>query len=300
MTDALAELALLSWRGIVVPITGTRTASFAHDDVQQKLAYRDNALVEALGARNWTFSYTIPMRQDIARGPYRNLYTDILPSFVAACRDRSPGELVDPELGLFRCKPTEFTSTLDVTKRDGTDIAVEFVLAPEYETPDFEVVGVLGVGSLATEAALLDAETEIIDWEQEPPPEPTLDPLTALDSVGRQVEFAANRVSAKLDDTAFRLEKLEETIDRLENPQNWPVRRSSRRLREATLRAKQRGDDPLRRIITVTQRFATTIGAVAAEADMTVDEVLTLNPGLAASPIVPPNTRVRLHAAPRP
>lgn len=300
MTDALVALPRLSWRGIEVPITGNRTATFAHDDVRHKLSFRDNKIVESLGASNWSFSYTIPMRQDIARGPYRNLYTEVLPRFILACRDRTPGDLVDPELGLFLCKPTEFTSTLDVTKRDGTDIQVEFVLAPPFEEPDFEILGTLSVDAIATQAGLLDGEVATVDWEQEEPPEPSLDPLTAIDSVGRQIEFAANRVSNKLDDTAFRLEKLEDTIDRLENPQNWPLRRSSRRLREATIRAKQRGDDPLRRIITVTQRYNATVGAVARDADMTVDELLALNPGLAGSPLVPQGSQVRLHVAPTP
>lgn len=293
MTDALAALPRLSFRGIEVPISGTRDAGFRHDDASHKFTYRDNEFVESLGARGWTFSYTIPMRQDIARGPYRNLYTATLPQFVAACRDREPGELIDPELGVFRAKPTSVTSTIDVTKRDGTDLRVEFVHAPEFEDIALEIVGTLGADALATQAGLLDEASALVDWEQEEPPEPALDPLTAIDSVGRQLEYNANKVSNKLDDTAFRLERLENTLDRLENPQLWPHRRSARRLRAATLRAKARGSDPLRRVVVVTQRYASTVAAIASEAGMTVQELIRLNPNIAGQPLIAAGVAVR-------
>ncbi len=297
MTDALASLPRLSFRGIVVPVTGGRDAGFSHEDVAHKFIYRDNEFLEALGARGWTFSYTIPMRQDIARGPYSNLYTEVLPRFIAACRDTEPGELVDPELspiyGSFRVKPTSLTSQLDVNKRDGTDIRVEFVHAPEFDDLDSDVDGAQSIADLATQAGLLDGEVLVVDWEQEVPPEPSLDPLTAIDSIGRQLDRNVNKVSAKFDDAAFRLEKIEKTFDRLENPQTWGVRRSTRRLRSAVIRSKQRADDPLKRIVTVAQRFNTTATAIALEHGMTLQELLRLNPGIAATPIVLAGTTIR-------
>lgn len=296
MTDALSKLPRFSFRGIEVPITGTRTASFAHEHARHSLTYRDGEIVEATGAKNWTFSYTFPMRQDIAKGPYKNLYSVVLPQLIAAVRDRSAGELVDPELGLFMARPTQLTSELDVTKRDGTDLRVEFVHSPELEAVDLEVVGFLDAGSLSTEGGLLDEQIELVDWEQEPSPEPTADIFSAIDGIGRQIEFAGNKLDAKLHDVAFRLEKIESTVDRLENPKVWPLKRSSRRLREAVVRLKNRGDDPVKRIITVTQRYAKGLSEVAAENGMGVAELLKLNPSLAKLGTVPINAAVRVFA----
>jgi hypothetical protein len=296
MTDALAALPRFSWRGIEVPITGVRSASFQHENAQHKFLYRDGEIVEAVGARNWTFSYTLPMRQDIAKGPYKNLYSVVLPQLVEAMRDRSPGELVDPELGLFMCRPTSLTSDLDVTKRDGTDLRVEFVHSPELEQVDLEVVGFLDAGSLSSEAGLLDGEVALVNWQQEEPPEPSADIFGAIDGIGRQIEFAGNRLSNKLDDAAFRLEKIEKTIDRLEDPKTWGIKRSSRRLREATLRLKERGNDPVRKIITITRDYAGSISEIAADSGMTLDELLRMNPGLASSPQVPIGASVRVFA----
>lgn len=297
MTDALKILPRFSFRGIEVPITGVRTATFSHAEARHTFLYRDNEIVESTGARNWTFSYTFPMRQDISAGPYKNLYSVILPQLVAACRDRTAGELVDPELGLFMCKPTQLTSEIDVTKRDGSDLRVEFIHSPELEEVDLEVVGFLDAGSLASEGGALDEQIALVDWGQEEPPEPSADIFSAIDGIGRQFEHAGNQLSNKLDDAAFRLEKIEATVDRLENPKVWPLKRSSRRLREAVLRIKNRGNDPVRRIITVTQNYEKSISEVAAEHGMGVGELLALNPTIARAPRVAINASVRVFAA---
>lgn len=293
MTDVLSKLPTLSWRGIKVPVVGEATARFAHDDVQHKFIYRDGALVESTGAQNWTFSYTIPFREDIAKGPWKHLYTVVLPNFILACRDGSSGELVDPDLGLFRAKPTELTRTLDPSKRDGADVRVEFVHSPDPEDQLDLLVDLPNLSAIKGEAGALDLEALRVDWQQEPSPEPSADPLSAIDGLGQQILFQADRVSNKLDDTAFRLEKLEKTIDKLENPQLWPLRRSSRRLRGSIARVAEKGQNPGQRVIVVLNRYERTLSAVAAEGGMTVQQLLELNPAFAALGIVPANASVR-------
>lgn len=292
MTDALRHLPRLSFRGIVVPVMGELTARFSQDSVEHKYIYRDGALVESTGARNWIFSYTIPFRQDIAKGPYRDLYTVTLPQFVLACRDRSPGELIDPDLGVFQAKPTDFTRTLDPSKRDGADVRVEFTHAPNADDEDL-LVDLPDLSSIESQASALDQIAAVQDWEQYEPPEPTVDPFSAIDGLGQQLLFAADRVSNKLDDVAFRAEKLEKTIDKLENPQLWPIRRSSRRLRGSIARVAEKGQNPGQRVLVILNRYERTVSAVAAEAGMTVQQILELNPALAALGIVPANTTVR-------
>ncbi len=293
MTDVLSLLPRMSFRGITVPITGARTASFSHEDVQHKFLYRDGAIVEAIGAQNWTFNYTVPMRQDIAKGPYRDLYTEVLPRLILAMRDRSPGELVDPELGTFRVRPTSLSSDLDVNKRDGTDVRVEFIHSPEIGDLDVLQGGVLDVSGAATQAGALDDQAALVNWEQEEPPEPTLDPFAALDGLGKQLEFQASRVSNKFADATLKLQNLEDTIDRLENPQVWPLKRSARDLRAAVISLAQQGANPGKKVITVKTRYAQTLADVATTLGLTVQDILRLNPMLALLPEVPADTPVR-------
>lgn len=292
MTDVLSKLPRMSFRGIVLPITGRATAGFSHEDVSHKFLYRNGELIESMGSRNWEFHYTVPMRQDIAVGPYRDLFTVVLPKLVVALRDRTPGELVDPVLGLFRAQPKQVTSEVDVNKRDGTDLEISFTHAPELE--DIDVIEIPGtLASAKSQAGELDAQVAQQDWEQEPSPEPSVDPLSAIDGIGSQFEFAANRTAAALDDAAFRLRKIEETADRLENPQLWPLRRSARNLRLAVHKLKAHGDDPGRRIALVSSRYAKTAMETASELGMTLNDLITLNPDIVPLDIIPAGMRLR-------
>jgi hypothetical protein len=295
MPDVFKQLERMSWRGIEVPLSA-RSASFSHDDARHKFVFRDGEILEATGVKNWVFRYTIPFREGIAKGPYKKLFSNTLAAFVAACRDRSVGELIDPVLGSFPARVLSFSDDTDVNKRDGTDVSVEFEYAPPLEDLDIDTRGTAGVSGLSSEAGLLDEELTKVDWAQVPSPEPTTDPLSAAAGIGRQFERQGGKLSAALDDLAFRAEKVEGALDALENPQTWPLRRSARRVREVAVRLKQRHDDPMGRIRTVVQRYAATVVDVAANAGMTVEEFLKLNPELARLPFVPAGTPVQRYA----
>src|SRR5262245_39843475 len=118
MTDVLRLLPPFEWRGVRYPVA-TRSVSFQHEQAQHRIQYKDGEFIEQTGARNYTFNYTIPMREDIARGPYKNLFSSGLIPLLIDCRNREPGQLVDPVYGEFRCVPTSYNDDIDVGKRDG-------------------------------------------------------------------------------------------------------------------------------------------------------------------------------------
>jgi len=294
MTDVFKHLDPLKWRGLVLPLTA-RSVSFAHEDARHKFQYKDGEFIDSTGAKNWTFSYTIPFREDIATGPYLNLFTETMPKFIEACRNRSRGPLWDPVLGYFDAKCVSFSATSDVNRRDGDDIQVEFVHAPEIDVLALDEFSVSSLKGLETDVRALDEEVEKIDWEQEAPPEPLVNPIAAISGLGRQVEQQGNKLSATLDDTAARCEDLEQTIDRLENPQTWELRRSSRRTRDSAYQLKERLKDPQRKVVTVTLRYAQTVSEVANNFSMTVVELMQLNPLFARTPGVKANTPVNIY-----
>lgn len=299
MTDVFKELSHFSWRGQKYPLTA-RSASFQQEDVRHRFQFKDGEWIEATGTKNWTFSYTIPFREDIATGPYRNLFTRSFAAFVRDCRNRAIGELFDPVLGRFNARCVSFSDSSDVNKRDGDDVQVEFI-----HTPDFDDVestesisntgGVYNVQGLTSDAEQLDQEVTKVNWEQEEPPQPLVNPISAISGIGRQVEQQGNKYSAALDDTASRAEELDNTIDRLENPQVWPLKRSARRTRDSAILLKERSKDPQRKVVQVVQRYASTISEVAAQLGMTVQELLQINPLLARSPQIQAGTPVNAY-----
>jgi len=306
MTDVLRTLPPLEWRGIQVPIT-SRTMGFTHDDVQHKFLYRDNMLIESTGKRNLTFHYTIPMRQDIAKGPYENLFTDVLPRFLIACSDRTPAELNDPVFGIFRAKPTSFEDATDVNKRDGDDITVEFIHAPDPAEDDLLPTEVTAPSSLSSDGGALDAALLVTasDFQpapapgeavaigralQQPPPEPIGNLFESIAGFGRQLERFGNRISAQIDRASFQLEGIEEAYTALEKPQDWPIIRSTRRLRGNLATVKDRLANPARTVARFTTNGAIGIGALSANLGIPIGDLLRLNPKLAKTPLVPAGT----------
>jgi hypothetical protein len=292
MTDVFAIAPRFSWRGKEYPIL-TRSVDFAHESVEHKFQYRDNEIIEQLGAHNLVFRYTLAMREDIAKGPYRNLFSVGLGQLIRDCRNRDPGELVDPIYGLFICTPNSFADESDVNKRDGVDVKVEFRYAPAIDEDDSDVTAAT-TQSVKTDAGALDQEAAQGSWHQEPSPEPTTDPLSAIAGVAGQIDAQSNRMSAALDDVAYRCEKIEMLVDKAEDPKNYPIKRSARRVREAALRAKARAQDPLGHVVQVTTRFGQTVIDLAGSVGMTTLDLLRLNPQLVSQPTVASGTVVRV------
>jgi hypothetical protein len=143
VTDIFPLLQLFSWRGNEYPLLA-RSVSFAHEGAPSRIQYRDNEFVEQLGAHSLTFGYTIPTREDIAKGPYRALFREGYYNLFRDMRNREPGELVDPFLGVFQCVPVRFEDDTDINKRDGTDVRLEFMHSPNIDGAEYEPAPTLG------------------------------------------------------------------------------------------------------------------------------------------------------------
>src|SRR3954471_16280490 len=115
-TDALSKLPLFSWRDQEYPLIARRV-SFAHEGAEHRIQNRDGDFIDQLGAHSLIFSYTLPMRQGIASGPYKDLFTVGYPLLFAAMRDREKGVMVDPVLGEFVCTPSSWSDDMEVAKR---------------------------------------------------------------------------------------------------------------------------------------------------------------------------------------
>jgi hypothetical protein len=295
VTDELRRLPPFRWRGIAYPVLA-RNVSFSHDGAPTRIQYRDGEFIEQLGARSPTFSYTLALREDIAIKDYLNLFTEGLPILFRDMLDKTRAILEDPVYGSFSCVPQSFDDDIDLQKRDGTDVRVIFTRSVDIASPFAEEPNPT-ISGLITDAGKLDEDLARVDWGQEASPEPSMDALNAIAGFGAQIEGNANKGVAALEATAFKLEKIEEQAARLENPDGFQIQRAARRNRAAATNLASRARDPQRQVVTVTARYLKTISGVAAEAGMTVKELLDLNPSLARRPSVPPNTPIRVYRA---
>lgn len=296
MTDILRLLPRFQWRNQSYPVS-ERSVTFAHEAAPHRIQFRNGEFREMTGARAFAFNYRLPMREGIAKGPYANLFNRGLNVLLRDFLDKSPGILIDPIYGTFRCVPGEWNDDTDINRRDGTDIRISFHHSPELGTKEPELKAeIISAPGLLGEARALEQDVQRVNWQQEPSPEPNSDIFGAISGAAGQITAQADRVAAAFDDLAFRLEKTEAALDRLENPQNWRLRDSVRRNREAAVRIKRNYGDPAKKVRQVTNNYARTLSVIAAEAGMTVQELLRLNPGLAKTPLVPPGMKLFLNA----
>jgi hypothetical protein len=251
-----------------------------------------------MGAQPWTFRYKIPLREGITREPYRGLFFQTLTDLAVALRNKTPGDLIDPYWGVFRCVPADFNGEIDALSRDGTDINVEFTHSPEIDELEPDVI-ISGFESMESDARSLDDEVARIDWEQELPPEATVDPLSLAAGIVRSVEYSGNKVLSFGEQFVARAESVENALDSLEDPRTFGLKRRSRRMQLLARRTSQRAADPFRGARA--HRVATnqTLSELAAEVRVTVTELVASNRFLARTPIVPAGTVISV-PQPRP
>jgi len=296
-TDVFRLVPHMEWRGNVYPIAA-RSVSFRHEQIEHKIQYRPNDFAEPLGPHSFLFRYTIPMREDLAKGPYKSLFNEGLVKLVRDCRNRESGTLIDPFYGEFTCVPVSFDERVDVNKRDGTDVEVEFLHSPAFDEGEPLLKdSITGITGLVSQAGALDEQVKAADWNQEPSPQGLTDALSAINGIGRRGLRQIDRTASSLDDLAFKLRKIEETADEAENPQNWRLRDSARAARDQVQRAKDRAtEDPTRKISRVGTKYAKTIGTIAVETDMSIEQLLALNPHLRSKgPLVPAGTPISFY-----
>ena len=303
--DVFRDLPRLTWRGIEVPVAA-RTVSFDQEIVRHKYAYRDDELVESLGRRNWRFEYTVPFRQDITKGPYVNLFIETYPKFLRACRDRAEGELVDPVLGTFVVRCEQVSTTSDVNRRDGDDVQVVFVHSPAVEDVDQLGAPLAGLDLAVQEGKTLN--TQIAPITDAQLKELRLGQyigvttevglgLNALDQLagfGAQLTAYVDRVEATIANYENKLNKLVDTMDKLDDivtsPQNAPIIRTTKRLIDSLARLNPLSSSG-KRLVSFNVLQDVTAGALAADLGMSVQDLINTNPGLPL-PLIPAGTQV--------
>lgn len=306
--DVFANLPRLQWRGITVPVA-ERRVSFGQEIVRHKFAYSDDEIVEGLGRLNLRFEYTIPFRQDITKGPYQNLFVEVYPQFLVACRDSSAGELNDPVLGTFQARVEQVNTMSDVNRRDGDDMQVTFVESPDIDSRNPFVLGAMAGFETTIEQGMnfntqLGRIDEILLFNlglgQGGPIyddlASSLDALDQLSGIGAQAQaLYVDRAEAAFARYEHQVNKAADVLEKgnelLSSPQNAPLIRNARRLVDALNRAKNQAVFPGQRIVSQVIGQDMTVSSVAQFLGISVNEFVLLNP-TATLPLVSAGTTV--------
>jgi hypothetical protein len=292
--DLQAKLKPLSFRGIKVPCT-KRSARFQQGPVRQHVANGTHELISTTGPENWVYSYTIPFTQAAARGGYVDLWLRTLDEFLAACRDTSAGPLYDPSRGKITARCISGDLTLDALKRSGEDFTVEFIDSPPLDSTVVPESGLAALSSAVSLAGALDEKVVAAKVPEDVSTPPLSNPLKKIDGVARQGMAAQSRVAGQIDSVSNDVQRIEDTHKDASDPKKIEVARAARNLR-ATLKRSKIIHNPIQVIRDVTQVGTQTLADVAFSLNMTVTELLQINPGLIRSPSVRPGTKI---SAPR-
>lgn len=295
MTDQLALLPTFSWRGVTYPVA-ERSVSFTHENVQHKLQRRNLDLVEQTGAHNFVLTYSIPMREDLNKGPYVNLFTEGLQRLLDDCRNKEAGDLWDPIYGLLRCVPTSYDDNSDVNKRDGTDIKVEFLHSPESADDD---IAVTPTGSAVSQDSR-EFEAEVQAFEVAANEADEIDPVTSIkltdlltqtSAFGRIALNTPNEILGEMNKITLLAKDIEETLEDATAPDVQVVRNRARNIRDRAYQVLQNSAqiNPVRTSYVTTAKSVTSL---AAEFKVSVAELLRANPQMATRPLVQPGTTI--------
>lgn len=303
MTDVLRQLQKASWRDITFPVTGTRDYGFAQEQAQHRYIFRDQQLIESLGRQNPTFRYNIPFRENVQRG-FSALFIGIYPLFLAACQDRTAGILVDPVHGAVRCKCASFAESLDVNKRDGVDVLVDFIFAPESVddvSSNFAQLSKSLTGAVqsavrfgANVGELSEEQAAIVESLNQPAERGRVSIFNAARAATGSVIQTRNKVSANLNDASTQMDNARTEIEEARDPKLEPLRRDASRLALSSRELAKTAGRP-----TTPYEVVRTVGEIGRIAfctanRMTVDAFLELNQQFADLRTIPAGTPVRV------
>lgn len=284
--DALKKLPLLTWRGLSAPC---ETAPFdgAHEQAPRAYPYVNGEGHDHTGRR----SYVAHARLHFGEGVEEGAFTYLWPRWRIALEDGSAGTLVHPVLGTFNARVLTWSGDLNAHNRGGIVVDVvwaESLVDPtrqdEFETPPFAL-------DVLAEAAEAAAAEYGITW-------PTGRRETSLLDAIKQVQGALFSASLTLSGYVTQVmgvvTDMIDMAESLTDPTSWPAYDnlvhvwSQLSALQRKAESKFSGRSTRMRKIAV----ASTLDALSRETGTSVSDLLALNPGAAAGPVVPAGTTI--------
>jgi len=301
MTTLFEQLRPFKWRDVGFPVTAMRV-SLSQDMAQHKFYGRDAANVEATGRDSLIINATIPFRNGVTPGKgelWSALYPTAFRAFLVAMADSRRGVLQHPELGDVQCKPHTCEVHWDANKRDGCDVEASWIETVEDDDPSVQLSADSPVAEVTNAAQ--DLTAQFTNLKNLVPTLPVYTPgiadfLNGVAAIGDQVSLLKNRASGSIASLMYRLQTVQDSIERAMTPLTWPAIDAIERVRAAANDFNRTVLAAARPIATFTVPVATTMAGLSVMLpDANVGDLIKLNPSLMAGPVVPAGTVIRYY-----
>ena len=293
--DVLAKMARPSWRDVEFECSAMEWG-FTQAHAQHLYPDRDAGYIESTGRNPSTFRFTAMFRNGIVTKDALPAFPGQWTKFVQACADRSAGKLSHPALGTLTVKCTSFQSSWVAEKRDGADVAVEFVEATDEAS---ELDALLAQGSPLGNC--FSAARDLDDALGNVSPEPTLpealrpsllDSIKQLSGAVEQFKLGVGNIAGQLDAYASAVGQLSDSIRDANNPKDYRVLDACERLFASLLRLSEEVTRKSKPVAPAIVPFTTTLAGAAAYFKMSVGDFVQYNPVLASRATILASTPV--------
>lgn len=292
MTDALAALPEITWRGMRVPWSDAAT-DMKHAIVRHAYPGVHGAQLESMGRDALVITGRASFMVGVAH-PYKApLYPDVHASFMRSCADESAGDLVHPTWGKMRAKVESVKSSIVATARGGEVVDVVFVEDSTAATVVTTKPAPMAMASVTADA--LDAELRSLAIKNAnmriPDGADFATMMRSIQSISDKASLLQNQIGGKIAAVQYRLNAVGASIDRLRSASTSNARKLVETMRSAVYEVE--------RTVLVVGRTGTrtlpsdmTIAACCRWLTIKVAEFVKLNPSLAKKPILPRDTVV--------
>jgi hypothetical protein len=306
VNDLFASLLELRWKSISLPCGSIKTR-LRQDLVIHKFVDRDGAHIEGTGRAPLEITARVPMLNGLAKGPNEQwqsiLYPYVRDNLLQACADKSSGTLQHPEIGALTCKCQTMEWDLDAAIRSGVWVELSWI-----ETDDTGV-DLDNDLSIPSPAAGIQAAGKALDGQLAALPKGLFPQGLALPSVTfsnlvfairgvvDQTTLLQKKYAGQIDNALYNVQSLEDSVNRAGNSNalNWPIIQSCERMKAALYdqKAAQLAKARAQGLFTVAKDM--TLAALAGAIPTDLGSLLTLNPRLAQTPLVPAGTIARFY-----
>lgn len=296
--DVFSTTPLAKWRDVEF-VCGPIRISLEQQHAVHTYPDRDAGHVESTGRNNIIYSFTAIFRRGvIGDGGGRPAFPDGWRAFLAACADKTAGPLVHPLLGTTRVKVQRCDTSGDPMRRDGVDVEVSFIEAPDTED---EFAALLAnpslIGSAYDGARKFDSAYK--DLNPSPPPalpeslKPSLlDSIKQLSGLIAQTRLGVGNLVSKIDGMANAVSDLTDQINAADNPQNYRAVAALEQVFASLVRLAREVQKRSRPFRPVILPRSMSIAEASSQYATPVADFCRLNPLVAAADTIPAATQV--------
>ena len=295
--DVLSTTPLASWRGINF-VCGPVSISFDQQHAVHAYPDRDAGYVESTGRNNVVYSFSAIFRRGVVgEGGGRAAFPDQWRAFTAACADRTADILRHPLLGDVKVKVQRYNAQVDPGRRDGADVEVSFIEAPDRED---EFAALLANPSLIGSAydGARSFDTAYPDLKPSPPPLPQnlkpslLDSIKQINGLISQTRLGIGNLVSKINGVAFAISDLTDSISAADDPKNYAAIAALEKVFASLIKLGEQVQRRARPFRPVVLPRPMSIAEAAAQYNTPVADFCRLNPLIASQSILPPGSQV--------